>query len=74
MLHAHRLVGLVCPILLVAGCRDVTDPAAPSPGRLVADVTTAVSSPVLFYSTYLGGSAQDERGSASRWTTLATPT
>ena len=62
MLRPNRSIGRVCLIVLVAGCRDAVEPAAPNPGRPMADLTTAVNDPVFFYSTYLGGSGQDESG------------
>src|SRR2546425_7100607 len=62
MLRRNRSIGRVCLIVLVAGCRDAVEPAAPNPGRPMADLTTAVNDPVFFYSPYLGGSGQDESG------------
>jgi hypothetical protein len=60
MSRAHRLIGFVSLILLVASCRDSVDPTTHDAGRPVADVVSAASNaPSLFYSTYLGGSGDD---------------
>jgi Beta-propeller repeat len=60
MLRPHRLIGLVGLILLVTACRESMEPSAYSAARPVASTLPSGSNdPVLFFSTYLGGSGDD---------------
>src|SRR5438094_35822 len=61
MRRTNRLLVLVCPIVLVAGCRDVVEPAPHDAERPVASTVPSVpNDPVaLVYSTYLGGNSSD---------------
>src|SRR2546422_2333041 len=60
MWRADRFLALVCSLVLVVGCRDSMEPSAHRAGRPIADIAPgAPNDPVLFYSTYLGGSDYD---------------
>jgi hypothetical protein len=59
MRRADRFIALVCPILLVAACRDAMEPAAHVRPPAASLAPSAAVDPTLFYSTYLGGAAYD---------------
>ncbi|MGH7531585.1 MAG: SBBP repeat-containing protein, partial [Gemmatimonadales bacterium] len=52
-------IGLVCALLLAAGCRDAGRLSGPRLEFPLA-LATGASNPVLFYSTYLGGADDDD--------------
>jgi len=61
MLRAYGLMSLFGLTLLAAGCRESMEPAAHDAARPATDISAgAPNDPVLFYSTYLGGSGDDE--------------
>jgi Bacterial Ig-like domain (group 1)/Beta-propeller repeat len=64
--YTKRLLSLTCATLLAAGCRDAVQPSAShpggDPGRPLA-LATGSSAPVLNFSTYLGGSGDDDAAS-----------
>jgi hypothetical protein len=60
MRRADRFLALVGSMLLAAACRDAVEPAPHDAGRPFAStLPSGLNDPVLFYSTYLGGSDFD---------------